>query len=74
LLLLSSCAASIELGKKPVVETPPGSTVEEKNGVEIVEPPAPARALCNVRARHFVGSVALPCEDVARETSPGGRP
>jgi len=74
MLSAQACRATLDVerpGQGQIATAPPGSTViEEPNGSTIIEPPA--KPLCHVRARHFVGSVDEPCEEVARETSPGG--
>jgi hypothetical protein len=61
-LLLSGCQTIV---------TPRGSDVVQRDGVlEVTEPPAPAPAICLVRARFFRGMVGVPCESIAREIRP----
>jgi hypothetical protein len=72
-LLLGACRATLDVERqaRPEIVAPAGSKVIETPQAEVIEPP-PDKAMCEVRSRHFLGTVQVPCEDVARETSPGG--
>jgi hypothetical protein len=54
------------------IPPPPGDRAVIENGVETIEPAPvdPPRALCQARARHFKGTVSVPCEDIARQIAP----
>jgi hypothetical protein len=72
--LLSGCRGSIEIPPQaqPAAAAPiilqPGQAIQEPNGEEIEA--APARPMCQARARFFRGTVSIPCDEIARTVAP----
>jgi hypothetical protein len=69
-LFLSGCSADFRFGLSraqpaPIV-VPAGDKVIETPDETVIEP----AVMCQARARHFVGTVSVPCVDIARETRP----
>lgn len=69
-LALTGCEGSFKLlGGQPPIIVPPGDKVVEAQGETVIEP-SPPQVLCQARARHFRGTVSIPCEDIARQIAP----
>lgn len=68
---LTGCEASFKFLRQPQtpIIAPPGDTIIEKDGEAVIEP-SPPQVLCQARARHFRGTVSIPCEEIARQVAP----
>lgn len=67
-LALAGCEAKFRLGRSELI-VPPQDKIIEKDDETVIEP-SPPQVLCQARARHFRGTVSIPCEDIARQIAP----